>query len=379
MRTYLWILAFFLAAAGLRAEVIPRPEYRVIAPGVSFGEVRFEKPLLTYYVLKVEANNPGLRLRPIRNQGEETLGEMGRRLLAAKEPLLGAISGDYFDDLPEYKVSVPYGILIQGGELVFSPTGKSALLLSAGRPPSISIPGLTARVAAEGRNSSLPVLAVNRPAAPGGQGCYLYTPAWGTFAPEIDRGTALTLQGGGWREGTDIPGKITGFNQMPVRALIPEDGFVLVFPDSAAAREAGMDFGKSVRIGISLDPPAVGAIGGGPRILRDGRVSIEFAQENFSPAHATYLGRARHPRSAVGVSAGGETVFLVVVEGRSEESQGMNINDLAELLRELGAADAISFDGGRSVGMFVGGRILGHGHRNIANALGVFTGEGEGL
>ncbi len=57
---------------------------------------------------------------------------------------------------------------------------------------------------------------------------------------------------------------------------------------------------------------------------------------------------ARAPRSAVGLTADGKTLLLLALDGRSEASKGMNLHELAELLKREGAADAINLDGGGS-------------------------------
>lgn len=57
----------------------------------------------------------------------------------------------------------------------------------------------------------------------------------------------------------------------------------------------------------------------------------------------------RHPRTGVGVSADGWTVYVVAIDGRQPEwSVGMNLDELAELLIKAGASDAINLDGGGS-------------------------------
>lgn len=58
---------------------------------------------------------------------------------------------------------------------------------------------------------------------------------------------------------------------------------------------------------------------------------------------------ARHPRTAIGVSEDGEAVFIVVVDGRQDGwSVGVTLPELAELLIERGAYDALNLDGGGS-------------------------------
>lgn len=56
-----------------------------------------------------------------------------------------------------------------------------------------------------------------------------------------------------------------------------------------------------------------------------------------------------HPRSAVGLSADGKTMFWLVVDGRQEgDSEGTTLVELSEWMRDLGAAKALNLDGGGS-------------------------------
>jgi hypothetical protein len=75
----------------------------------------------------------------------------------------------------------------------------------------------------------------------------------------------------------------------------------------------------------------------GPRLLREGAVVPD-------PANQT-----RHPRTALGISAPGDKVWLVVTDGRQAGySEGATLAEMANLLKELGAVNAINLDGGGS-------------------------------
>lgn len=86
------------------------------------------------------------------------------------------------------------------------------------------------------------------------------------------------------------------------------------------------------------------AVGGQPVIVRDGEVTAAATDTN---AFAT----TRHPRTAVGVTRSGH-LLLVVVDGRQAPySVGMSLAELAQLMRALGAQDALNLDGGGSTTM----------------------------
>ena len=57
----------------------------------------------------------------------------------------------------------------------------------------------------------------------------------------------------------------------------------------------------------------------------------------------------KNPRTAAGVSADGRTLILLVVDGRQPtHSVGVTLPELADLMIELGADDAVNLDGGGS-------------------------------
>ena len=92
--------------------------------------------------------------------------------------------------------------------------------------------------------------------------------------------------------------------------------------------------------------------------------------------------RARHPRSAIGLTADQETLLLVVVDGRTSRASGMYGAELADLLAQLGAWQAYNLDGGGSSQLWledrgyannVSGNNSGGGTRSVANHIGVYT------
>src|SRR5690606_16139501 len=91
---------------------------------------------------------------------------------------------------------------------------------------------------------------------------------------------------------------------------------------------------------------------------------------------------SRNPQTAIGLSADNNTLYMVTVDGRSSSSVGMTCNQLADLMRGLGAAKAMRLDGGGSTTMWIKGRGVVNrpsdgGQRVVANHLGIVT-HGDG-
>ena len=86
--------------------------------------------------------------------------------------------------------------------------------------------------------------------------------------------------------------------------------------------------------------------------------------------------RSPHPRTAVGLSRSGRTLFLIVADGRREGVPGLTLPELARFLaEELGACSAINLDGGGSSAMWLDGKIVNRpsdgSERRVADHLAV--------
>jgi exopolysaccharide biosynthesis protein len=91
--------------------------------------------------------------------------------------------------------------------------------------------------------------------------------------------------------------------------------------------------------------------------------------------------RLRHPRTAVAVTH--NRILLITVDGRNENSAGVNLFELAKLLKWLKATDGINLDGGGSTTMWINGQTTNgvvnyptdnkkwdhEGERKVANAV----------
>ena len=88
----------------------------------------------------------------------------------------------------------------------------------------------------------------------------------------------------------------------------------------------------------------------GPGLLEEGEVLVD-AQDEVDRA------RASNPRTALGQIGEGHYV-LVVSDGRSDESEGLSLYELAQFLRQLGVQVAYNLDGGGSSTMVFLGRVV---------------------
>ena len=128
----------------------------------------------------------------------------------------------------------------------------------------------------------------------------------------------------------------------------------------------------------------VGIINGGPRLLQGGNTHITAFAEGFhweeNPEFYYRFGIYRNPRTLAGTTSEGD-ILLVTVDGRQPGfSVGLNFKESAELMKALGATDAVNLDGGGSTTMTVHQQMVNQpsdatGERPIGDAILVFPGK----
>ena len=184
----------------------------------------------------------------------------------------------------------------------------------------------------------------------------LYTPEWNRSTLTDQAGVEVIV-----REDT-----VSAIHVNVGSSLIPSDGYVL----SGSGRYAAW-LKQHARVGskakISHQPTSRENPGSplpledcsytsaGTLLIRDGRRFTEYASEAFEP----WFFDGRHPRTAIGISEDGNTLWLIVADGRQPSlAMGMTLPELSDLLADLGAHNAYNLDGGGSSTMVVRGEVV---------------------
>jgi hypothetical protein len=113
-----------------------------------------------------------------------------------------------------------------------------------------------------------------------------------------------------------------------------------------------------------------GAVSGRPLLIRNGVVATQFDCND-----PVTLACVRAPRTAVALSADGNTLWLAVTDGWQQASLGMTASELAAFLRARGAYSALALDGGSSSSLVVDGSLISSPsdgvERTVANHLAI--------
>lgn len=99
-----------------------------------------------------------------------------------------------------------------------------------------------------------------------------------------------------------------------------------------------------------LSQGAVDVFSFGPALLTDGEVTVTSQEE---------VGHAKNSNQRTAIAIVGEGHYLFVVsDGRTDESEGLSLIELAQVLKSLGAKTAYNLDGGGSSTMVFQGEVV---------------------
>lgn len=194
-----------------------------------------------------------------------------------------------------------------------------------------------------------------------GIGLILYTPDYGTETGTSKSSLEYTVR--------PVQGRYYIEAVYHGNAPIPSDGYVLSF-QGTTGNLSRLEIGDQVSVNTYYPPGyenVQSMLGCGPLLVRNGQVlkpDLTFLQPGIG---------SPQPRSAVGVTSDNK-LLLVTVDGRNAGgSAGMRFEELAALMKELGARDAMALDGGGSTTLYAGGKVVnnpsGGSERRVANAI----------
>lgn len=102
-------------------------------------------------------------------------------------------------------------------------------------------------------------------------------------------------------------------------------------------------------------------IGGGPVLVKNGQVRVTYDEEGFFGGSGLD-GNLNRPRTAVGYTSDGRVLMVVVesgvISGGLVASFGISLPNLAQMMINLGAVEAMNLDGGGSSTVAVGNKLI---------------------
>ncbi len=363
---------------------------RELAPGITYQKYTDPRGPWAINVVRVDLRRSDIEIRAARAhdqlKGRERVSDMTKRASVNGARVVAAVNADFFNlETGENENNqVLAGEWWKALKVTDSPydtwdNAHSQFGIDAARRPVMDRFIVDAK--AWDRGMATPILTVNSFPTGRYEGTALYTSRYGATTPRdtARRAVEAALSAAG-RRGDTLLFVRRGAVAASSGSAIPDGGAVLAAYGSGLRSDEvkAMADGDTVKVLLATLPriphgaTPLMLIGGWPRILRDGAiVAGESATEEGTLSRNA---EARHPRTAIGFSRDSSTLFLLTVDGRSENSGGMTLVELAGLMRELGAWDALNFDGGGSTTMVVDGAVVNQpsdkeGERAVGNAV----------
>ena len=325
-----------------------------IAPGITVREwdqVDGRQPVgqARMNLLTVDLNSPNITfeyLAPKYVPNRKTVSQLGRWSNA-----IGAVNGDFFD-ISDTGAPLGVGVsstrgLLNGGREGWIPENMS--LWFDGLGPHVGPLSIQYQVR---QRRAWTVSGVNQPTVPSGE-VGIYTQDWGRTP-----GYSVTE---GKRRAREV---LVRNNRVVANRYKLSEGKKILGRDRVLIGVGSMaDKLKTLRIGKKITV-AKRVEGGAPTTAITGDRPILL---NRVPM--VINDHLAHPRTAVGVDVDGRKLLILVVDGRSLNSRGYTMVELANMMTALGAEDALNLDGGGSSAMYT---------RTASGAMGIVNEPSDG-
>lgn len=305
---------------------------RLLAPGVrmSSGTATDARGTVNMHILRVNLASKNVALHPLMHSLAE---RSPLSVLAQGHPRLVAVTNTGFFD---FRTGAPTSPLISGGKaLVISSAHQTVVGLGANNRLQAAHVWWSATLTAGKRTHS--VVAENETDPP--QGIAFYNAKWGSApVPAGWSGLARAVVGG-------VVSPLSGQSRHGVG--VPSGGYLLV-ANGASARSwlSSLATGTKVSIAATIKTgaphPFVQAYGVGVNLVpRPGVALTRFGCDSANTKQPA--------RTAIGFLNGGRTMIIAIVADNPFTSMhGLDNNQMASLMNQLGVSDAYDFDGSGS-------------------------------
>ncbi len=331
------------------------------APGLRWQEqvVRVGSEYYPVLWLAVNPRQAGVKLQPIWSDAKTVVGTVPLATMAERWQAAAAINGGFFNRDKQ----LPLGAIRQNNRWISGPIlNRGAIAWNEGEFKLGRLSLHETLSTASGQH--LPVVWLNSGYVQ--PGIARYTQDWGaTYTPLIDNEILAVVQNN--QVVSQFPSGPAGKGVFP----IPANGYLLVMRGPATS---SLPVGTVLRSQITASPAEFNRfpqiLGAGPVLVQNHQVVVDAKAEQFRPPFDSQ----RAPRSAIAQTADG-TVLIVAVHNRVN-GPGPSLVEMAQLMQQMGAVDALNLDGGSSTTLYLGGQLLDR-HPSTAvrvhNGIGIFV------
>lgn len=320
---------------------------------VSLGKDKFA-------VTWLEVNPKQVQIKPIWSNPQSLVGTAPLGKIADLWQAVAAINAGFFNR----NLRVPLGVVRRDRQWISSPIlNRGAIAWNS--QGGFKIAKATWKETLNlNRGESLPIMQLNSGFIQ--PGISRYTPAWGTsYTPLSNNETILVVENS--EIVNQLPGGLAGQTPIP----IPVKGYLLVARGESSVIPT---IGSKLRLDTQIVPSELNRypqiIGAGPVLLQNRQIVLDGLSENFKEKFTQETAL----RSAIATTDTGK-VLLIAVHNRAGGA-GATFTELAQLLQQMGAVDALNLDGGSSTSLYLGGQLINRSPVTAArvhNGIGVFA------
>jgi hypothetical protein len=311
--------------------------------------------------LELDPRQPGLSLRPILPNLSSMMGIAPLAQTAQQSQATAAINGGFFNRIRQ----LPLGAIRLDGRWLSGPIlNRGAIAWDAAG--NFAFNRLTLQeTLTTSTGQRLPITHLNSGYIQAG--IARYTPDWGaTYTSLSDNELVLSVQNN-LILSQQLLAKAGG-----VGVPIPTNGYLLVLRSNQSVAPA-LSPGTQLQLESSTDPPPVNrypyVLGAGPLLIQNSQIVVDPKIEGFSNAFATETA----PRSAIAQTNTGQ--ILLVTAYNKLNGDALNLTEMAQILQQLGAINALNLDGGSSTTLYLGGQVIDRPPNSAArvhNGIGIF-------
>lgn len=332
------------------------------APGVRWRQQMVSSGRRSHPVvwLEVDLRQRGLSLQPITSSASTIAGIEPLLRLAQQSRAIAAINGGFFNR----NNKLPLGAIRQEGRWLSGPIlNRGAIAWDS--QGNIQMGRLSLQeVLSTSSGQRFPITTLNSGYIQAGFA--RYTPTWGPYTPLSDNEILIFV------EGDRVLRQQTAGKAGSGTVTIPANGYLLVARSNRTGA-AALPAGTTLTLTNTTNPSSFGQypniMGGGPLLIQNSQIVLNAAGEQFN-ANFTQGAAAR---SALGQTANG--TLLIVATHSGGETAGPTLPEMAQIMRNLGAVNALNLDGGSSTTLYLGGQLLNKPPQSAArvhNGLGLF-------
>lgn len=360
-------------------------ELKTVRKGIEYAQVTKEIKGLNVNINLLRLDLKKVRLDVV-HANDKAIGMETTSSIAARHNAIAAINGGFFRLDKSITAGEAAGVLMINGRLLSeSLDNRSAVLIvnKRSRTEAAFDHIATETTASYGKGDAIKFDGINRERKP--NEIVLYSPEMGNTTLTDASGTEIILDR--CNAGKIIKCTVTDLRKNSGNTAIPAKGYVISIGGGVNVRSASIGsfldpdpidrkFRRQINLSLKLrsadtsrDLFAEDVTNGVSQLIKNGKIDITWENEKASRSFA----ETRHPRTAAAILKDGR-FLMVTVDGRSESSGGISLNDLAEYLLSLGAVDAINLDGGGSTTMFLDGKVVNkpsdkEGERKVGDAI----------